>query len=137
MPVLPFRFLLDCCRGLRCAASYRQGGSLCAFQEVRLNEDIYQFLIGRAWRKKRKEILKRDGYICQYFKKQGKIVPATVVHHILPIEDFPQYVLEDWNLISLSKAAHNKIEKGMAEDGLRMLRETAMKRGIEIPEKYV
>lgn len=65
---------------------------------------------GKRWKKKRKVILKLDGYKCQLAKMYGKIEEATVVHHIYPAEEYPQWAWEDWNLISVSMASHNKIE---------------------------
>ncbi len=58
------------------------------------------------WKKKRAYVLKRDGYLCRYSKRYGKNVEATRVHHIYPAKDYPEYAWEDWNLISLSAAAH-------------------------------
>lgn len=36
----------------------------------------------------------------------GRNVEATVVHHIWPAEDWPEYAWADWNLLSLSAEAH-------------------------------
>ena len=36
---------------------------------------------GAAWQKTRKQILKRDGYLCQPCKQRGLIVPAEMVDH--------------------------------------------------------
>lgn len=33
-----------------------------------------------------------------------------MVHHIYPAKDYPEYAWEDWNLISVSLATHNKLE---------------------------
>lgn len=53
--------------------------------------------------------MKRDGYQCQISKRYGKAVPAEVVHHIYPVDEYPEYAYCLWNLISLSRAAHNKV----------------------------
>lgn len=63
----------------------------------------------QRWRKKRERILRRDGYICRESKRYGKTVEATTVHHIYPVEDYPELAFEDWNLISLSASKHNKM----------------------------
>ena len=62
------------------------------------------------WKKKRQHILRLDGYVCQIMKRYGKIKPATIVHHIYPAKNFPQYQYCDWNLISVSDEGHNKLE---------------------------
>lgn len=65
---------------------------------------------GNKWKKKRKHILKMDGYICQVAKRYGKREEAVVVHHIYPADEYPEWAWEDWNLISVSLATHNKLE---------------------------
>ena len=59
------------------------------------------------WKKKREHILKRDTYTCQHFKRYGKNIEATTVHHIYPVEIYPEYAWCDWNLVSLCEKAHN------------------------------
>lgn len=61
----------------------------------------------KRWKKKREKILKRDGYLCRESKRYGKRVEATTVHHIYPVEEYPEYAWCDWNLISLSQPMHN------------------------------
>lgn len=65
----------------------------------------------KRWQQKREAILRRDKYECQYFKRFGKHREAEHVHHIFPAEDYPEYAFENWNLISLSKEAHNMMHE--------------------------
>lgn len=61
----------------------------------------------RRWRVYvRPRILRRDGYRCREARRYGRNVEATVVHHIWPAEDWPEYAWADWNLLSLSAEAH-------------------------------
>lgn len=60
-----------------------------------------------VWKKKREMILRRDEYMCRECRRYGKTTPATTVHHIYPIEEYPQWRLESWNLISLCWACAN------------------------------
>lgn len=80
------------------------------------------------WKKKRLSILKQDGYIDQYALRFGKRMPATIVHHIYPAEEYPEYQFEDWNLISVSMASHNRLENRLTgcltDEGLRLQRQT-------------
>lgn len=39
------------------------------------------------------------------------MIEASHVHHIFPVEDYPEYALCEWNLISLSQKAHNMMHK--------------------------
>lgn len=61
------------------------------------------------WLRKRRAILKRDSYLCQEDRRYGKSTPATTVHHIYPVEQYPQYAFCDWNLISMSAKQHNEM----------------------------
>lgn len=55
-----------------------------------------------------RETVQRDGVPrCQYLKRFGKRAMATTVHHIWPVEDYPEYAWCRWNLIALSQEAHN------------------------------
>lgn len=68
-----------------------------------------QFYKSKQWRKKRKAILSRDNYQCQDAKRYGQFREAVTVHHIYPLEEFPELGLESWNLISLSKEHHDRM----------------------------
>ncbi len=61
------------------------------------------------WKNKREYILKRDHYICQESKRYGRTIQASHVHHIYPLESYPELRFENWNLISLSRVEHNKM----------------------------
>ena len=63
----------------------------------------------RRWERLRAQVMRRDGYRCQLSKRYGKSVPAELVHHIYPVDEFPEYAFEPWNLISVSRVAHNKL----------------------------
>lgn len=81
------------------------------------------------WKKKRKKILRMDGYICQIAKRYGRTEEATVVHHIYPADEYPEYAWCDWNLISVSLATHNKLENRetgeLTKMGMELQRRTA------------
>ncbi|WP_270599345.1 hypothetical protein [Faecalicoccus pleomorphus] len=64
----------------------------------------------KRWKEKRKHILKLDGYLCQVSKWYGVRKSATIVHHIYPADEYPEYQYCDWNLISVSDDGHNKLE---------------------------
>lgn len=95
----------------------------------------------RRWQHKREQIMRRDGYICRYESRFGRRVPAELVHHIFPREEFPQYAMASWNLISLCRASHNVMHdrdtRELTAEGIDLLRRTARKNNIPIPEKYL
>ena len=63
----------------------------------------------KRWRDLAARAMRRDGYMCQLSKRYGKQVPAELVHHIYPVDEYPEYGYYLWNLISLSNAEHNKL----------------------------
>lgn len=69
------------------------------------------FYLTSKWKRKRKKILRRDEYLCQESRRFGRTESAEVVHHIYPIELYPELAFEDWNLISLSNCSHNSMHK--------------------------
>ena len=88
----------------------------------------------------RKAVLRRDHYMDRVEWRYGKRKEATIVHHIFPREEFPQYQWEPWNLVSVSMATHNRVHdretNELSEIGIELLRRTARKNHIEVPDKY-
>ena len=61
------------------------------------------------WRRLREKILRRDGYRCREWARYGRAVQADTVHHVWPVEDWPEFAWREWNLISLCQAKHNEM----------------------------
>ena len=59
------------------------------------------------WRQLRQRALARDRWQCRECRRYGVAREASVVHHVRPAEDFPDYCWELANLISLCPACHN------------------------------
>ena len=99
-----------------------------------------RFYRSPKWEHKRAKILRRDGYLCQISKRYGKTVPADTVHHIFPRDEFPEYQLSDWNLISLSASVHDTMHDRtsgkLSPAGAELLRRTCRKYGKDIPDQY-
>lgn len=93
------------------------------------------------WEAKRASILRRDAYQDQVKKRYGKLIQATMVHHIFPANEFPDYAWKDWNLISVSLATHNELHDRntdeLTDKGVELLRRTARREGIPVPDKYM
>lgn len=68
------------------------------------------------WKKKRREILRRDGYQCRECRRYGRVREATEVHHIKHADEYPELAYKSQNLVSLCHACHNKMhpEKALA-----------------------
>lgn len=63
----------------------------------------------QKWKNKRTIILKRDSYLCKECARFGKRTIASTVHHIFPVELFPELAFVNINLISLCESCHNKM----------------------------
>ena len=72
----------------------------------RFNDPFYQ---SREWRQKRKQILERDGYLCQCDECAKRSLPLTAntVDHIVPIKRGGSK-LGDHNLQSMNSSCHQK-----------------------------
>ena len=84
--------------------------------------------------------LKRDNFEDVEAKRYGKVKEAELVHHVFPKDEFPEYALCLWNLVSLSTSTHNAMHDRdtdeLTEAGRQLLVRTARKYGGEVPEKY-
>ena len=89
----------------------------------------------KRWKHLREVILRRDGYMDQLELRTGKMVNAQTVHHIFPVDMYPQYQWCSWNLISLTnenhELMHNRVTGRLSSAGQRLMRETAEQRGIQ------
>ena len=79
----------------------------------------------KNWKEKRKYILSRDNYLDQELIRYGKRVQADTVHHIFPLEFYPELKYTDWNLISLSRQTHNEMHDrtshNLTQDGINLM----------------
>lgn len=77
----------------------------------------------KRWQRLRSRALRRDLFRCQEAARYGRRKPAAVVHHIWPVEDYPEYAYCLWNLVSLSdeahKAMHDRITRKLTPLGQR------------------
>lgn len=93
------------------------------------------FYKSKRWLRLRSAVLARDNYQCQISKRYGKMIPANTVHHVFPMEDYPQYKWESWNLISLSSAMHDELHdrntRTLTDKGKELQRRIANKYNIK------
>lgn len=95
-----------------------------------------QFYKSNKWVALRNTALIRDKYMCQCCKANNKMVNATCVHHIFPIEHYPDYKYELWNLMSLCDKCHDEMHNHytgeLSKKGMLFLRSIAAVRNIPI-----
>ena len=68
-----------------------------------------KFYSSKNWKRLADYIRKRDGYICRNCSRYGQRTTAREVHHVYPLESYPEYALCDWNLITLCQGCHGKM----------------------------
>ena len=95
-----------------------------------------RFYHTKKWDRIRRAVLARDGYQCQVAKRYGKTREATIVHHIFPREQYPEYQWKPWNLVAVSAVAHNILHDrdthALTRYGEELLKETAEARGLKV-----
>ena len=64
---------------------------------------------GKRWEKCRARALRAAGYLCQESLRYGIRREATIVHHVWPVEQFPEYAFASWNLLPLCAEAHDRM----------------------------
>jgi len=88
-----------------------------------------QGFYGRAaWKKLRVMALNRDHWLCRECLRQGRLVQAQEVHHLKPLEEFPELGLCLENLESLCHDCHEatktreKKKEAPSVPGVRIIR---------------
>ena len=68
-------------------------------------------------------------------KRYGKNVQAQMVHHALPVEDYPQYAMALWNLVPMTNEWHCKMHdrntNQLTEEGQRLAKRIAQQNGVD------
>lgn len=77
------------------------------------NHDFYK---SRKWQAKRAYVMRKYKYEDQDAKRYGRCVEATMIHHIYPLQEYPELALETWNLLPLSQASHNRMHDRLTDE---------------------
>lgn len=76
--------------------------------------------------------------MCQISLRYGRRVEADTVHHIFPVDRFPEYQWEPWNLISLAGSVHNRMHirdtQELTAEGMELMHRVARQRNISIDD---
>ncbi len=102
-----------------------------------MNHEREDFYNSKRWKQKREHILRRDGWMDQVMLHAGVKIEANTVHHILPREEYPQYAMCDWNLISVNimthkQRLHEKYTGKLTKTGKALMYETAAANNIPL-----
>ncbi|AZV88280.1 endonuclease [Bacillus amyloliquefaciens] len=60
------------------------------------------------WKRVRKVVLIRDGYLCCECRRRGLITEANTVHHIIALRDDPSRAFDLDNLETICLECHNR-----------------------------
>lgn len=74
-----------------------------------------RFYASPQWIRLRDITLMRSNYQCQLCKQQGKVTPATEVHHKIPIRVDWSKRLDEHNLIALCHRCHMNEERKLKQ----------------------
>lgn len=107
------------------------------YARTRDDGEFQGFYNSGQWRKMRNHILIVYKYVDVYeYYKNNNIVPATMVHHIVPIKSNYNLRLEELNLIPLSDGSHRyiheQIDLGYEEEIINELNEMIKRYRAEI-----
>ena len=76
----------------------------------------HSFYLSAKWKHKRERVMRHYKYEDQEAKRYGHTVTATLIHHIYPLDKYPELGMETWNLLPLSNATHNKMHDRYTDD---------------------
>ena len=100
-----------------------------------LNQDNNDFYNNKKWRRKAAAILSRDNYQDKYQRRYGRAEPAEIVHHILPLDLYPELAYTDYNLISVSRRTHlmlHTADGSLSKRGKELSEMIARRHGIPL-----
>lgn len=87
------------------------------------------------WRRTAARVMSHYNFVDQVQKRYGKLEPAEVVHHALPLEDFPEYAFTPHNLIPVSRRTHRGLHNddgSLTAAGVDVARRAARKIGVDV-----
>ncbi len=61
------------------------------------------------WECARDQALRAYGYECQECRRFGYKRAATVVHHVWPVEQWPEFAWQSWNHLPLCGKCHDRM----------------------------
>lgn len=87
-----------------------------------------------SWKRARMQALNRDHWLCQECLRQGRVRTAKEVHHLKPLELYPELGLELDNLESLCRECHEatKDKSGFGNGPARRKAEKNTPKGVRI-----
>lgn len=68
---------------------------------------VNSFYKTRKWMKACEKSKRNHKYLCQESLRYGRREEAEMVHHIFPLEEYPELALVQWNLLPVTFKRHN------------------------------
>lgn len=94
------------------------------------------FYKNKRWINKRNIILRRDEYTCQESKRYGPGIQGDTVHHIFPLDTYPELAYVNWNLICMSNKYHNKMHDRLTNEITALGEKWQKSRETEFKNKF-
>lgn len=85
----------------------------CKYNSYKKDTEARSIRQKNSWHKKSEEIRKASNYLCSVCREEGIYTyKGLEVHHITPIEEDKDRVLDNYNLICLCQEHHKQAEIG-------------------------
>ena len=94
------------------------------YNKNKRNRETQAFYNSPLWERTRNQAMERFDHIDVFkFVISGLIIPASVVHHIVPLDEDKDLATDEYNLIPLSAPSHYEVHRAYdlgTEDKQRM-----------------
>lgn len=98
------------------------------------DSEAYKLRNSHKWHLKSEQIKEESLYLCAVCRDEGIYNYTNLeVHHIIPLKDRPDLLMDDKNLITLCSRHHKEADRGSLE--ISYLKKLALKRIEEHNEK--
>ncbi len=85
-------------------------------------KQVKPFYKTTKWKSAREKSLRNYKYLCQESLRYGKHEEAEMVHHIFPLEHYPELAYVQWYLLPVTNKRHNtfhrRTDNSLTEKGL-------------------
>lgn len=75
-----------------------------------IKEDaLWKFYKTKEWKKLKESVLKKNHYECSECKKEGRVVKADTVHHVMKVREYPRLALSEYYVAADRTTRNNLI----------------------------
>ena len=75
-----------------------------------IKEDaLWKFYKTKEWKTLKESVLKKNHYECSECKKEGRVVKADTVHHVMKVREYPRLALSEYYVAADRTTRNNLI----------------------------